>query len=245
MGLLDKGKKELFGAIQGGGITNPVSAPKAQVAARMGKVRRVLALANVEAPGLDRAGAALDRLDSFSGSLTDDIGATLSKVNAASDLMNEYAGIVPDDVAACLNSNKALDALGEAGQQAVSKVENAVSAGYDAVSEWLGAGWDALSDSALVNWVQEKLNGSGGGYLSELMGDALAALSAAGEWVEGLVDDCQEALAQMEKTLKDYVATLQLERFMSHPCYKAVVNNVSAPGVRESLDRIEEIDRLT
>lgn len=245
MGLLDGGKKELFGAIQGGGVSNPISGPKAAINERMSKVRQVLSIANVDIGALDRADAALSRLDGFSGSLTQDIGATLSKVNSASTLMNEYAGMIPDGAAACLNSNKALAVLGEAGQQAIGRVEDALGAGMGKLTEWLGNGWEALTGSALVQWVTEKLAGTGSGFLSDLVGGALALFDQASEWVGNLVDEGMAYLANMESTLRDYVATLQLERFMNHPCYQAVIDNVAAPSVRGALDRVEQLKAVT
>jgi hypothetical protein len=245
MGLLDGGKKELFGAIQAGGVSNPISGAKANVSARMVKVRQVLAIGGVEVGALDRADAALSRLDGFSGSLTQDIGATLSKVNSAATLMNEYAGMIPEGAAACLSSNKALAVLGEAGQQAIGKAESALNEGVNKLTEWLGDGWEALEESALVTWVTDKLAGTGSGFLGGLIGGALALFDQAGEWIGGLVDEGMAYLEQMESTLRDYVATLQLERFMNHPCYQVVVDNVAAPSVRSALDKVEQIKALT
>lgn len=230
MGLLDNGKAELFEAIQGGGILNPISRAKDATSGKLDRLRGVLDVAGIDAGPLERAQGALGGMDGLAGSLTGDIGATLGKVNAAADVMNEVAG----NWGGCFNVEAALGILGGAGQQAMGMLGDAAENALSAVSGALGEGWEALSDSELA----QAIAGVGESAFAEAIRGAVNQVQQAADFVEGKLAEWQGQLASMEKTLRDYVATLQLERFMGHPCFQSIVSNCASPETKNAIDKI-------
>ena len=230
MGLLDNGKAELFGAIQGGGILNPISEAKGATSERLSRLQDVLGMAGIDAGPLTRAQDALGGMDGLAGSLTGDMGATLGKVNAASDLLNEAAG----NLGGCFNVEAALGVLGGAGQQAMAMLGGAVENAYGAVAGLLGGVWESLSDSELA----QAIAGVGSSAFGDAVRGAVDSIQQAAEDIEDKVAEWTGQLGAMEKALKDYVAALQLERFTGHPCFQSIVQNCASPETQAALGKL-------